>query len=149
MFLSGPSHAAAALRFFFTLGLLLALASCGPGDTDASREAVRDRVESFFAALEEGDTETLARIAPDLQLDSEAVELLKSSLAETGASYELEEVRVDGRSAVASVLLSRSRGDNTNQQVTLLVPLSWDGGSWSVEPSITVEQRFDFVPLEE
>lgn len=133
---------------------LLLLSACSA--TSGTAEAARQQVERFFDALESGETELLARIAPELSLDGPTLEALQGALAGENRNVEIEDIEVEGRSAIATVHLeagvaadaAESSTPGAQGAVTLLVPLSWDGEGWIVEPSLTVEQRLDFVPID-
>ncbi|MFW6214515.1 MAG: hypothetical protein ACOC45_01085 [Alkalispirochaetaceae bacterium] len=130
-----------------------------------------EETERFFDALEAGDTDTLERISPDLSLEGRTARRLQEFLIPHERRINVTGAEVDGREAVVTVALERpdggagtgggnSRGTGGGEarggteaspgeaQTVLLVPLRWDGERWVVEPSISVEQRLDFVPVE-
>lgn len=121
------------------------MVACGPGDSEEARRGARLTVESFFSALEDGDSESIARVAPDLPLDGAMLDDLRSAMREGESTIRIEEISIEGTTALVSVLLKQ--GDGGGEDVELLVPLSWQDSRWVVEDSITVQKTIDFVPV--
>jgi hypothetical protein len=124
------------------------VAACGPGDTEEARRAARETVQSFFSALEKGDSQELSRLAPDLPLEEVMLDQLRSALGEKGTTVKVEELSIEGTTALAAVRLERRAETEKGETLELLVPLSWENDRWVVEDSITVRQSIDFVPID-
>lgn len=126
---------------------MVTVASCGPGDSEAARRAARATAQSFFSALEEGNAQALSRLAPELPLDRAMVAELRTTLQADATTVEIEDLSLEGNTALASVRLEGGEGSEEGA-LELLVPLAWEEGRWVVEDSITVQQSYDFVPID-
>jgi hypothetical protein len=131
--------------FAFAVFAATITAACVPSDVDAATESAVQTVRDLFRAIARSDTDELRRVAPAIAaLDSESLDALADAFAPGGTVIDLDSVEIDGRRARVPVRLRSSDGSST-----IVVPLTWRRGRWTVDSTLTVTRTFDIVPVTE
>ncbi|GEM_PF-6771997 len=124
--------------FIIILGIAICVACASPGKDSAERT-----VNRFIEGLYAKDADTVGRAAPFFGEIEEKQKQQLYDTVQTFDSWEIENVKVKGSSAIVLVEFSKS-----DSQVQMQFPLKARKDSWVIQETLSFSTTIDIIPAE-